>query len=130
MKLYELTVIFDSTLDDSSVQAEIDKIQKIITDDKGKVVKIDRWGMRKLAYPIDNQKRGLYVHTLFNAAPDKIDHIERDVNLSETLLRVLITKGDHLGEVEIEQIKQGFIAAPTEEAGEAKEPASAQAAAE
>ena len=89
MKLYELTVIFDSTLDDSSVQAEIDKIQKIITDDKGKVVKIDRWGMRKLAYLIDNHHQGNYVFFLFESNPGLSSRIESGLKINDNVLRYL-----------------------------------------
>ena len=89
MKLYELTIIFDSSLDDSSIQAEIDKIQTIITDDKGKVAKIDRWGIRKLAYLIENHHQGNYVFFLFESNPGLSSKIERGLKINDNVLRYL-----------------------------------------
>jgi small subunit ribosomal protein S6 len=89
MKLYELTVIFDSSLDDSSIQTEIDKIQKIIADDKGKVVKVDRWGVRRLAYLIDNHHQGNYVFFLYESNPGLSSQIERGLKINDNVLRYL-----------------------------------------
>jgi len=89
MKLYELTVIFDSSLDDSSIQTEIDKIQKIITDDKGKIVKVDRWGVRRLAYLINDHHQGNYVFFLFESNPGLSTQIERGLKINDNVLRYL-----------------------------------------
>ena len=62
MKLYELTVIFNPTLDDNTVQPEIDKIEKQITGSGGQIEKIDRWGMRRFTYRIGGHHQGnLYI---------------------------------------------------------------------
>lgn len=98
------------------IAAAIEPVREILSRAEADVVHLDKWDERKLAYPVEGQKRGLYVHTLFRAAPPKIGGIERDVNLSETILRVLVTRADHLGEVEIEQIKSGLLPKAAESA--------------
>lgn len=89
MKLYELTVILDSSLDESTQQAEIDKIQNRITGSGGKVVRLDRWGVRRMAYAINNQYSGYYVHFLFESEPGSTTENERQMKINENIIRYL-----------------------------------------
>jgi small subunit ribosomal protein S6 len=89
MKLYELTVIINPTLDDSSVQAEIDKIEKQITGAGGLIEKIDRWGVRRFTYRIGGHHQGQYVLFLFKARPGLGSDIERNLRINENILRFL-----------------------------------------
>lgn len=89
MRLYELTVIINPTLDDTTVQSEIDRIEKQITGGGGKIEKIDRWGMRRFTYRIAGHHQGLYVLFLFNANPGLTQEIERTLRLNENILRFL-----------------------------------------
>ena len=73
----------------------------------GEIVTLARWDERKLAYPIETMKRGLYVLTLFRATGSRIVSIERDCNLSEEVVRVMICRADHMGELEIAAAKNG-----------------------
>jgi hypothetical protein len=66
---------------------------------------IKKWDERKLAYEIRHQKRGLYVISYFTAAGTAVGAIERDVNLSEEVLRVLITDAAHLNQKEMEAVE-------------------------
>jgi small subunit ribosomal protein S6 len=89
MKLYELTVIFNPTLDDNSVQQEIDKIEKQITGSGGAIEKIDRWGMRRFTYRIGGHNQGNYIFFLFKSNPGVTSDIERSLRLNENVLRYL-----------------------------------------
>ncbi len=89
MKLYELTVILDSSLDESTQTAEIEKIEKSITSSGGKIHKLDRWGNKRLAYEINKQNQGYYVFFLFDANPGLTTEIERGMKLNENILRFL-----------------------------------------
>jgi Ribosomal protein S6 len=60
-----------------------------------------KWDERRLAFEIDKQKRGTYILAYANVPGDQVGHIERDVQISERLLRVLIVKADHLTAEEI-----------------------------
>jgi small subunit ribosomal protein S6 len=89
MKLYELTLIINPTLDDATVQAEVEKVEKQITGSGGKVEKIDRWGIRRFTYRIGGHHQGIYVHFLFSSKPGLSTEIERNLRLSESILRYL-----------------------------------------
>src|SRR5262245_15469518 len=63
--------------------------QGIVERHGGKMIVIKKWDERKLAYEIRGQKRGMYVIAFFNAPGKAVTGIEREVNLSEDVLRVL-----------------------------------------
>jgi small subunit ribosomal protein S6 len=89
MRLYELTIIISPTLDDTSIQNEIDRIEKQITGAEGQIEKIERWGIRRLTYRISTQNQGYYVHFLFRARPGLSAELERSMRLNENILRFL-----------------------------------------
>ena len=89
MKLYELTIILNPTLDDSSIQTEVDRIERQITGGGGQIEKIERWGNRRLTYRIKTQTQGYYVFFLFNAPPGLSAEIEKSMRLNENILRFL-----------------------------------------
>ena len=75
--------------------AEMEKslaaVRGIIERHVGEVIVLKKWDERKLAYEIRAQKRGLYVIAYFTAPPTAVSAIERDVNLSEDILRVMFS---------------------------------------
>lgn len=66
-----------------------------------------KWEERKLSYPINGQKRGTFFLAYFDARPSQIANIERDCNLSEQVLRVMMTRCDFMGEEEIARALAG-----------------------
>ncbi len=89
MKLYELTVIINSSLEESAVQAEIEKIENQITSAEGKIHKLERWGIRRLTYLIQGFNQGYYVHFLYEGPPRLVSEIERTMRINENILRYL-----------------------------------------
>jgi small subunit ribosomal protein S6 len=71
----------------------------------GKVLHIKKWDERKLAYEIKHQKRGTFIISYFSAPGAAIGAIERDVTLSEDVLRVLVTDAQHLNQKEMEAVE-------------------------
>lgn len=82
-------------------------ITDILTRANAEILSVQKWDDRKLAYNIHGQKRGTYVLGLFRVAGVQIANIERDCNLSEEVARVLITRADHMGDVEIQSVLSG-----------------------
>ena len=80
----------------------------------GTIQVIKKWDERKLAYEIGKNKRGTYVIAFFQASGPAVASIERDVKLSEDVLRVLITRADHLNETEMNAVEPQPIAPPPE----------------
>lgn len=79
----------------------IEHIKEILSRGHATIIAMRKWDERRLAYEIKKQKRGLYILTYFSAPNDQLGHIERDCNLSEKILRVLILRADHLTEDEM-----------------------------
>jgi small subunit ribosomal protein S6 len=65
------------------------------------VLAMKKWDERRLAYEIDKQKRGVYILAYFSCPTDMVAKLERDVQISQKLLRLLVIKADHLTDEEI-----------------------------
>jgi small subunit ribosomal protein S6 len=89
-------------------------VRGMIEKHAGTILVIKKWDERKLAYEIGKQKRGTYIVAFFNAPGAAIAQIERDVKLSEEVLRVLITSADHLNKDEMAAVEPQPIAPPPE----------------
>ena len=92
MRQYKIMVVMRGDLSDDDRTNLVETVQNWITNSKGQVIKVDHWGRRRLAYQIGSQRDGYY--TLFTAelpanAPGEI---ERNLRITETVLRFLITR--------------------------------------
>jgi ribosomal protein S6 len=94
--LYEALFLVDSAEAASDWQGINDHIKKIIERNEAEILSIRKWDERPLAYPIMGRKRGTYILVYFNALCAKLGAIERDAQLSERILRVMILRGDHV----------------------------------
>ena len=74
----------------------VEHIDEIVRRANGEFIALRKWDERRLAYEIDKQKRGVYFLAYLRCAGDQIAHIERDVAISDRIMRVLITRADHL----------------------------------
>ncbi len=79
----------------------IDHINSLFERANAEVIAMKKWDERRLAYEIDKQKRGVYILAYFKCPTDMVPHLERDVVISDKLLRVLVTSADHLTQEEI-----------------------------
>src|SRR5215203_5618283 len=75
--------------------------RSIIERHGGQVILIKKWDERKLAYEVNGQKRGTYVIAYFTAPGNQVGPIERDVKLNDQVLRVMITRADHMNQQEM-----------------------------
>lgn len=93
MKNYELMYILMPDLDDAALASENEALQKIITDNGGKITGVNTqdWGLRDLAYEIKKQTKGYYVVVTFSAEPKAVEEFNRIVSLDQKVLRFLIT---------------------------------------
>jgi small subunit ribosomal protein S6 len=85
--------LFDPTFGSSfeSCEAEVRRLMERVD---AEIVFCRKWDERRLAYRIKGRKRGVYVLVYFKAEPNKIVPLERDVQLAENILRVLILRAD------------------------------------
>ena len=89
MRKYETVFILDPTLDKSTLEEEVKKVEDLIVNRKGKVIKVDRWGTRRLAYPIAKKQQGYYTLIIFEGDGDLVVELERSYRLNESCLRYL-----------------------------------------
>lgn len=94
------------------------------------VVSVNKWDERRLAYPIGSCKRGTYILSYFRAEPTAVAGIERDVVLSETLVRAMVLRADKMPQTTIDADTPAVLAERQREASEARaaEAAAAKAA--
>jgi len=95
LKTYEGMFLLDAGQAD--YDAATQPILSVLARNGAEIVQVKKWDERRLAYEIRGRRRGLYVLTYFRAAADAIANIERDVQLDEGILRVLILSADHVG---------------------------------
>ncbi|MGI8929224.1 MAG: 30S ribosomal protein S6, partial [Candidatus Limnocylindrales bacterium] len=77
---------------DEQVDAIVDKATKSVTTSGGQIVKRSPWGRRRLAYPIGQHREGSYHILLFDAPPDSVLELERGLNITEEVMRHLVTR--------------------------------------
>ncbi len=131
-RIYEGMFLIDVGLANDWSRAEA-VIQRIIDRAEAQLLFCQKWDERRLAYEIAGRRRGVYVLTYFKAPAENIGTIERDVQLSENILRVLVLQKNQLTEAEISQmgeeakapVEQPASVAPAVQAQDSK-PATAE----
>ena len=88
-KRYESTVIINASLDDPQVEAIITRSSETITKNGGSITALNKWGRKRLAYPINKKTNGYYVNYEFTAPSELIATLERSYQLDEMILRYL-----------------------------------------
>jgi small subunit ribosomal protein S6 len=91
MKTYEMLYVLDATLTDEAKDSFATKFEAIIADYNGKVISTDKWGVKKLAYPINYKNDGYYVLITFEAEGAVVKELDRVAGLSAEVLRRVIT---------------------------------------
>ncbi len=86
-RLYESTFIINAALEDPDVEAVIRRVTDYIENHGGTFVEMNKWGRRRLAYPIKKKYNGYYVYMAFEAASEILPLVERFFNLEENVLR-------------------------------------------
>jgi len=94
MRNYEAIYIIHPEVVGDELTAVVEKFQAVLTEQNAEIHKLDNWGVRKLAYPINKVERGCYVQTLFTAEPQVIAEFERRLRLDEKVLRFLTVRLD------------------------------------
>ena len=92
MTKYEMLYILDSALEDEAREVIIKKFEDLVKNNGGVVEKIDRWGTKKLQYPINYKSEGYYVLMTFEAQPTLVQEIKRIAGIVDGVIRRLITK--------------------------------------
>lgn len=89
---YELVFIVSPEVEDEALEATVDSVSQYITGKDGVISGVERWGKRKLAYPIRHFLEGSYILTRFKMKPVWSKELESNLQISEEVLRHLLIK--------------------------------------
>jgi small subunit ribosomal protein S6 len=89
MRNYEIAIVLHPDLE-IDIESATSKVEKIIELAKGKIVKKDNWGKRKLAYKIKKQDWGIYVFYNVQLDPSAVAQIEGTLRITEEVMRYLL----------------------------------------
>ena len=92
MRKYEMLYILTATLSDEEKEAIIAKFESVVKEAGGNVEKVDKWGVKKLAYPINYKSEGFYVLMSFEASTTVVAELKRIAGITDGVIRRLITK--------------------------------------
>ncbi len=89
---YDLVFIISPEVADDALEATVNNVSQFITGKGGTVANIDRWGKKKLAYPLKHFLEGNYVLVKFKMKPSWSKELETSLQISENILRHLLIK--------------------------------------
>jgi small subunit ribosomal protein S6 len=87
MRQYELIIIVQPDLDEETTHGVIERVNALITDNGGKILKTDIWGSRRLAYEIQNFRDGYYVYMEVEFAPEFGSELKQTLRYIEPIIR-------------------------------------------
>ena len=91
---YELGFILHPEVSEEQSNAILERIQQVINNNDGQVVRVSQWGRRRLAYPIEHQRDGFYVFFDMILAPETVSELDRNLKVTEEILRHIIIRRD------------------------------------
>ncbi|MBI4038129.1 30S ribosomal protein S6 [Candidatus Daviesbacteria bacterium] len=92
MSSYYLTLVLKPDLNDEARQKLLENVKAKATGDGGKLVKEDLWGVRELAYPIQKQTKGYYVHFELEGEPKTVKDLDKSLKVEEDIIRYLLVR--------------------------------------
>ncbi|MCS6951414.1 MAG: 30S ribosomal protein S6 [Bryobacterales bacterium] len=94
MRIYEELFIVRPNATEEEVDQAVEQIRQVVTEAKGTVDKVEKWGVRKLAYRVRKHEDGYYVLVQFSAPPDAVKEIERRLRVSDVVIKYLTVRID------------------------------------
>ncbi|MEE1621071.1 30S ribosomal protein S6 [Zafaria sp. Z1313] len=92
MRAYELMVLIDPEVDERTVEPTLGKFLDVVRNDGGTIDNVDIWGRRRLAYEIKKKTEAIYAVVNFTATPATSAELDRQLSLTETILRTKIIR--------------------------------------
>jgi small subunit ribosomal protein S6 len=116
---YETIYILRSDVDGDSAEKVQARVAEAVEREQGKLVKVEAWGRRKLAYPVGKQRKGVYVYVKYVGSGGLVAEVERNLKLQETVMKYMtVQTNDEVDlaalQVDPEEVKLGKLELPTE----------------
>jgi len=93
-RVYEELFIVKPDTPEEEVDGFVEQIKAIITDGKGTIDKVDRWGIRKLAYRVQKFAEGNYTLVQFTSSPELVHEVERRMRVSDMVIKFITVRID------------------------------------
>jgi small subunit ribosomal protein S6 len=104
MRRYETIFILRPNVGEDEITRVIESTTKIIIDQGGTIIELNKWGMKKLAYLIKKETLGYYVYCDFAGTPAGVAEIERKFRIDDSVLKYMTIKtGASISEEEIQE---------------------------
>lgn len=94
MRKYEVVFVHRPDLDEEKGAALIERFKDLIESHGGEVLKIDKWGKRRLAYEVKDLREGVYIIVHMNAEPKVATELDRVFKITDEVLRHIIVRED------------------------------------
>ena len=94
MRTYEELFIVKPDATEEETEQVVEQVRQLITSGGGTVDKLEKWGLRKLAYKIQKQHEGFYILVQFSSSPESVKEIERRLRVSDLVLKFLTVRID------------------------------------
>lgn len=91
---YELAFILNPEVSEEETRAILARVEQIVANHDGQVVRVNQWGRRRLAYPIERHRDGFYVFIDMILTPETVTELERTLKVSEVVLRHMMKRRD------------------------------------
>jgi len=119
-KEYETIYILRSDVDADTADKVQARVAEVLGRDNGKLVKVESWGRRKLAYPVGKQKKGVYIYVKYVGKGGCVQELERNLKLQDTVLKfqtILLSEEVDVAAVTVdpEEVKFQRLELPAEE---------------
>ena len=93
MRNYEGVIIFAPTVEEEARNTVFERFKGII-ETTGSITNIDEWGMRKLAYEINDFKEGYYIVVKFEAGNESITELDRVAKITDQVIRLMVVRDE------------------------------------
>jgi small subunit ribosomal protein S6 len=119
-KEYETIYILRSDVDAEAAERVQARVADALERERGKLMKVEAWGRRKLAYPIGKQRRGVYVYLKFAGGGGLVAEVERNLKLQDSVIKFMtVQTADDVDlatlQVDVEETRLGKLELPPED---------------
>lgn len=94
MKKYTGMYILKPTLTEEEIKANVEELNALFTSRGGEILSEEEWGLKELAYEINDFSKGYYVKFTVNANNEAVAEYDRICNIKETVIRHILVKED------------------------------------
>jgi len=92
MPKYEHVMIARQDLSNTQAEGLIEHFSKVLTENDGKVLDSEYWGLKTMAYKVNKNRKGHYAFIKSDAPAEAVQEMERLMRLHEDVMRVMTIK--------------------------------------